>query len=426
LELLAYGLQERKGMIVLLGAPEVGITTILHAYLAQVDQEQIKAIYIADANISFLELLKTICQELGMTVPSTSPSDIMHTLNHGLLEEHDKGHTVVLIFDNAHNFPDEILAKLHLLATLETNSVKLIQLALLGQSRLARRFNWGALRSLKPHIAVWVTLSCPTAGVGLISIHHHVARMATMVTKVLFAGGMPRLFPGVSRAFMGFTALLHWARIAQGKGWRCGQEVLQPLVKHTRGWPVLQRLYRTAFRAAVACREHLMLLKPSQGVPPDRRTPWPSLGMLRVLVGAAGLLLLAGLVWNFLGNPSSEQTADIASPTTQRLLAESGSQDKPGPERSVPTRLATSSEAQVAVMRLRARSGSNTHALTHSRRGEHVRQLQTQLKAAGFDSGPVDGILGPKTRTGLRQLQKAHGLAETGELDAATLKVLGF
>lgn len=44
---------------------------------------------------------------------------------------------------------------------------------------------------------------------------------------------------------------------------------------------------------------------------------------------------------------------------------------------------------------------------------------------AGFDPGPPDGTLGPKTREALRRYQHTKGLPATGELDAPTLDALG-
>lgn len=54
-----------------------------------------------------------------------------------------------------------------------------------------------------------------------------------------------------------------------------------------------------------------------------------------------------------------------------------------------------------------------------------VQQAQERLKNAGFDPGPIDGSLGPRTRATLRQYQAKNGLPETGELDDATLNALG-
>jgi peptidoglycan hydrolase-like protein with peptidoglycan-binding domain len=56
--------------------------------------------------------------------------------------------------------------------------------------------------------------------------------------------------------------------------------------------------------------------------------------------------------------------------------------------------------------------------------GETVRQAQEQLKTAGFDPGPADGHMGPKTRAALRDYQAAHSLPKTGKLDRATQRSL--
>jgi hypothetical protein len=53
-----------------------------------------------------------------------------------------------------------------------------------------------------------------------------------------------------------------------------------------------------------------------------------------------------------------------------------------------------------------------------------VRQVQRRLLEAGFAPGDIDGVLGPQTRTALRQYQAKHGLPKTGDLDEATLRAL--
>jgi hypothetical protein len=66
------------------------------------------------------------------------------------------------------------------------------------------------------------------------------------------------------------------------------------------------------------------------------------------------------------------------------------------------------------------RGGSAAAPLTASR----IAQAQRRLNAAGFDPGPADGTLGPKTREALRQYQRSKGFPATGELDAHTLAAL--
>jgi Putative peptidoglycan binding domain len=53
-----------------------------------------------------------------------------------------------------------------------------------------------------------------------------------------------------------------------------------------------------------------------------------------------------------------------------------------------------------------------------------IGQAQDRLKAAGFDPGPLDGVLGPRTKEALRRYQASQGLPATGELDDATRQVL--
>jgi hypothetical protein len=52
------------------------------------------------------------------------------------------------------------------------------------------------------------------------------------------------------------------------------------------------------------------------------------------------------------------------------------------------------------------------------------RGCQERLKAAGFNPGYIDGVLGPRTQEALRRYQASQGLPTTGALDEATRKVL--
>jgi peptidoglycan hydrolase-like protein with peptidoglycan-binding domain len=54
-----------------------------------------------------------------------------------------------------------------------------------------------------------------------------------------------------------------------------------------------------------------------------------------------------------------------------------------------------------------------------------VKKVQETLRDKGYYTAPVDGILGPKTREGIRQYQKSESLPVTGRLDAETAGKLG-
>jgi peptidoglycan hydrolase-like protein with peptidoglycan-binding domain len=46
--------------------------------------------------------------------------------------------------------------------------------------------------------------------------------------------------------------------------------------------------------------------------------------------------------------------------------------------------------------------------------GLPVRRAQSRLGAAGFDTGGVDGVFGPRTEAGVRALQQARGITVDG------------
>jgi len=56
---------------------------------------------------------------------------------------------------------------------------------------------------------------------------------------------------------------------------------------------------------------------------------------------------------------------------------------------------------------------------------DRVREVQRVLQQKGYYSGPIDGIVGPKTRSGVREFQRDEELPVTGKVDAKTAERLG-
>jgi hypothetical protein len=57
--------------------------------------------------------------------------------------------------------------------------------------------------------------------------------------------------------------------------------------------------------------------------------------------------------------------------------------------------------------------------------GYTIRQIQDALVKAGYDPGPIDNVMGTRTKAALTQFQKDKGLP-VGNLDFETLKALGI
>jgi peptidoglycan hydrolase-like protein with peptidoglycan-binding domain len=56
---------------------------------------------------------------------------------------------------------------------------------------------------------------------------------------------------------------------------------------------------------------------------------------------------------------------------------------------------------------------------------DDVKKVQKSLTDKGYDVGPADGVLGSRTRAGIRQYQASEKLTVTGRLDAETAGKLG-
>jgi peptidoglycan hydrolase-like protein with peptidoglycan-binding domain len=55
---------------------------------------------------------------------------------------------------------------------------------------------------------------------------------------------------------------------------------------------------------------------------------------------------------------------------------------------------------------------------------DQIKQAQEALKMEGLHPGPIDGVVGPRTRQALRAYQARAGLPQTGVLDDPTLQRL--
>jgi peptidoglycan hydrolase-like protein with peptidoglycan-binding domain len=55
-----------------------------------------------------------------------------------------------------------------------------------------------------------------------------------------------------------------------------------------------------------------------------------------------------------------------------------------------------------------------------------TKNIQQALREKGVDPGPIDGVMGPRTRAAIREFQQGQGLVASGRVDDATAEKLGI
>lgn len=86
--------------------------------------------------------------------------------------------------------------------------------------------------------------------------------------------------------------------------------------------------------------------------------------------------------------------------------------------------VSTKSSAPAARVQSPATNARLTGLLREGSRGAQVLDVQKELKAAGYNPGPLDGIFGPKTKAAVLSFQRAHRLEVDGIVGPKTYGAL--
>ncbi len=148
---LHYGIEERKGFLVLTGEVGVGKTLVIRTLLGQLPDEVQSAI-VMNARLTFKQLLYLALIDFGLTPPGRDKVDLLLTLQEFLIRMRDRRGNAVLIIDEAQNLSEQALEDFRLLSNLEASNTKLIQIVLVGQPELRSLLARPTLRQLRQRI----------------------------------------------------------------------------------------------------------------------------------------------------------------------------------------------------------------------------------------------------------------------------------
>ena len=248
---LVYGVQARKGFIVLTGEVGTGKTTMLECLRDYLEDQFIEFAFLFNSRINADQFFEMIAYDLDLPCSRTSKTEVLFALNQLLVEQTQEGRTVVLIVDEAHNLEWEVLEEIRLLGNLENRNGKLLQIIMAGQPEFDRKLDAPNLRQLKQRVVLRCNLQPFTLRDAIEYIESRLEHAGmpdqNVFTEELMAEihlrsqGIPRVINGVC------DNLLLSAFAAESK--TCTVDMLDEVCRDMRlEWPGSRRLHRSRTR----------------------------------------------------------------------------------------------------------------------------------------------------------------------------------
>ena len=151
---LMFGIETRRGLLVLTGEAGTGKTSILNQILDWLRQRGRSTAFIFQTRVEPTGLLRLILAAFGLPCESKSKSELIRKLHQWLLQRHAVKDLPVLILDEAQALPRQTLDEIRLILNVETSRGKLLQIILSGQPELEEKLRLPALRQLRQRIMI--------------------------------------------------------------------------------------------------------------------------------------------------------------------------------------------------------------------------------------------------------------------------------
>jgi len=151
---LTYGIETRKGFILLTGEVGTGKTTLINKLLEWLHKERVSTAFVFNPRLSVMQFFEFMMADFGIPCESRQKGQMLLKLNQWLLERYQAGERAVLIVDEAQNLSPQMLEEIRLLTNLETSTEKLLQIVLSGQPELDQKLSQPQMRQLRQRITL--------------------------------------------------------------------------------------------------------------------------------------------------------------------------------------------------------------------------------------------------------------------------------
>jgi general secretion pathway protein A len=159
-----YAILARKGFVVLTGDAGTGKTTLLTRALRNLPTARVQSSVIVNPTLTPAEFLEAALLDFGITDIPASKAQRIARLQSLLWKGHNAGKVSALIIDEAHKLSADVLEEIRLLGNFESAEVKLLQIALIGQTELDDLLNRDQMRQFKQRIALRASIAALMEG----------------------------------------------------------------------------------------------------------------------------------------------------------------------------------------------------------------------------------------------------------------------
>jgi general secretion pathway protein A len=163
LDELTYGVESRKGLMLLTGDAGTGKTTLVNHLLLWLEHKRARTAFIFNSHLDSEQLFDFIFSEFEIPVTPQAKANPLLAFNDWLLARYRANDLVVLIVDEGQGLPIHVLEEIRLLSNMELPNEKLLQIILVGQPELDAKLRRPDLRQLQQRIG----LRCKTAPLTL-------------------------------------------------------------------------------------------------------------------------------------------------------------------------------------------------------------------------------------------------------------------
>ena len=170
LDELTYGIDNRKGLMLLTGEAGTGKTTLMNHLLLWLGHKRAHTAFIFNSHLDPDQMFDFVLSDFEIPETPQSKTNPLMVFNEWLLARYRAKDLVVLIVDEAQGLSVQVLEEIRLLLNMEMPNEKLLQIVLAGQPELETKLRRPDLRQLHQRIA----LRCKTAPLTLEQTHGYI------------------------------------------------------------------------------------------------------------------------------------------------------------------------------------------------------------------------------------------------------------